>query len=273
MARLVLILLIPLVCLAAIIYKLAKARRVVSADDMLISAYAPSLAVRCREDFDLLDARRTRIFPRLSARIMRTYPANVWYGLNANGAGNEACPPARMIVILAFTSGTLSWASDAVTGVVGLHHVNLRYDELEGTGTTVLPTAENDPWFNAHESEPWSRGSLAYRMIFLTKKNKLKIIVDYREPDMRARPGVPLAEDDSVPQDFVERAQASFRLIRGSGEAPLPGGSGTLPFSPPEVDAKLLADMTGMLLRKQSFFEYLSLFADDVREIISYFRR
>lgn len=31
--------------------------------------------------------------------------------------------------------------------------------------------------------------------------------------------------------------------------------------------------MTGMLLRKQSFFEYLSLFADDVREIISYFRR
>ena len=46
MARLVLILLIPLVCLAAIIYKLAKARRVVSADDMLISAYAPSLAVR-----------------------------------------------------------------------------------------------------------------------------------------------------------------------------------------------------------------------------------
>lgn len=72
MARLVLILLIPLVCLAAIIYKLAKARRVVSADDMLISAYAPSLAVRCREDFDLLDARRTRIFPRLSARIEPT---------------------------------------------------------------------------------------------------------------------------------------------------------------------------------------------------------
>ena len=149
MARLVLILLVPLVCLAGIIYKLAKARRVVSADGMLISAYAPSLAVRCREDFDLLDARRTRIFPRLSARIMRTYPANVWYGLYANGAGDEACPPARMIVILAFTSGTLSWASDAVTGVVGLHHVNLRYDELEGTGTTVLPTAENDPWFNA----------------------------------------------------------------------------------------------------------------------------
>ena len=170
MARLVLILLVPFVCLAAIIYKLAKARRVVSADDMLISAYAPSLAVRCREDFDLLDARRTRIFPRLSARIMRTYPANLWYGLYANGAGDAACPPARMIVILAFTSGTLSWASDAVTGVVGLHHVNLRYDELEGTGTTVLPTAENDPWFNARESEPWSRGSLAYRMIFLTKK-------------------------------------------------------------------------------------------------------
>lgn len=48
MARLVLILLVPFVCLAAIIYKLAKARRVVSADDMLISAYAPSLAVRCR---------------------------------------------------------------------------------------------------------------------------------------------------------------------------------------------------------------------------------
>lgn len=95
MARLVLILLVPLVCLAVIIYKLAKVWRVVSADDMLISAYAPSLAVRCHEDFDLLDARRTRIFPRLSARIMRTYPANVWYGLYANGTGDGACPPAR----------------------------------------------------------------------------------------------------------------------------------------------------------------------------------
>ena len=145
MARLVLILLIPLVCLAAIIYKLAKARRVVSADDMLISAYAPSLAVRCREDFDLLDARRTRIFPRLSARIMRTYPANVWYGLYANGAGNEACPPARMIVILAFTSGTLSWASDAVTGVVGLHHVNLRYDELRARAPQCCPRRRTTP--------------------------------------------------------------------------------------------------------------------------------
>lgn len=141
MARLVLILLVPLVCLAVIIYMLAKVWRVVSADDMLISAYAPSLAVRCREDFDLLDARRTRIFPRLSARIMRTYPANVWYGLYANGTGDGACPPARVIVILAFTSGTLSWASDALTGVVGLHHVNPRYDALEGTGSTVVSYA------------------------------------------------------------------------------------------------------------------------------------
>lgn len=106
MARLVLILLVPVRVPGCHYLQAGQGRRVVSADDMLISAYAPSLAVRCREDFDLLDARRTRIFPRLSARIMRTYPANLWYGLYANGAGDAACPPARMIVILAFTSGT-----------------------------------------------------------------------------------------------------------------------------------------------------------------------
>ena len=273
MARLVLILLVPLVCLAVLIYKLAKNRRVVAADDMLISAYAPALAVRCREDFQLLDARRARIFPKLSARIMKSCPAEAWYGLYANGTGDATYPPARVIAIMAFTSGTLFWASNAVTGTVGLHHVNLRYDDLEGTGTVVVPSAENDPWFDPHDSGPWSRGSLAYRMIFLTKKDKLKIIVDYREPDMRPQPGVPLAEDNRVPQDFIDRAQASFGLIRGSGEAPLPGGSGALPFSPPEVDGGKLADMTGLLLRKQSIFEYLSLFADDLREILSYFRR
>ena len=212
-------------------------------DDIFVSNARPALAVEPGAGLRLVEDGWCDVQP--DSRVTTPGGARVWYALYAGDA-----PERRLLVLLTEADNGWRWPH----GLPGEHHVWARRvkHEINGLmahqGAYVLAPAD-DPWAY-RDSGPWASGSFTQRYVMLTQFNRVKLVVEYREPVRPTAAGIPPLEDVDALVGLKERADAAFRLLRRDGGDVVPEVMSRPEKAPAELSRRALARWLGGMQRE-----------------------
>jgi len=195
----------------------------VGSTGVLASNSRPAVAVQPAEDFRPVAHGVTQALVSRQGAFGSGQSARVWYALHSTSDGKG-----QLVADLAELHGReWAWSVNPLfndrRGRPVLRAGTLTHDGVEFTALTYARMADKDPWMPAFKAKAlgWDGPLLVRQYTWLTQANRVKLVVEYREPAPDFALPDHLLDDRPALRAFEDRAEAAFRILR-QGDANFP---------------------------------------------------